>query len=74
MSMLSSLVKENYFISQEMRDSIIIWHLDPLLGYEQAISNCATVIIRQMLIYSNRRTVSSVQSLPRCCEQNELDH
>jgi hypothetical protein len=67
---------------------IILWHVDPLLGGDREIGDCAAAVARQspannrgMVISApfakqqlnkNRGTVFSVWSVPRCYKREKL--
>jgi hypothetical protein len=51
--------------------SLILWHVDPLLGNRHEISDYTTAVTRQRPLNSNRRMVFSVPSMPRC-KQDKL--
>jgi hypothetical protein len=51
---------------------IILWHVVPLLGNDSETSKYTTAVTRQRPANSNRGTVSSVQSVPRCYKQDKL--
>jgi hypothetical protein len=65
---------------------MILWHVDPLLGSDREIGDCAAAVARQwpannrgmvfsarpatQQLNSNRRKVFSVRSVPRCYKQD----
>jgi hypothetical protein len=50
----------------------ILWHVDPLLRNDCEIRNYTTATARQRPFNSNRGTVFSVRSTPRCYKQDKL--
>jgi hypothetical protein len=52
---------------------ITMWHVVLLLGNDREISNYTTTITRQRPVNSNRGTVFSVRSVPRCYKKNKLE-
>jgi hypothetical protein len=60
-------LKVNVFIKlYELR------RVGPLLGNYREISNCTTAVTRQRRVNSNRGTVFSMQSVPRCYNHCKL--
>jgi hypothetical protein len=49
----------------------MLWYIDPLLGNDREIGNYTTAVTRQLPVNSNRGTLFSVRSVPRCYKQNE---
>jgi hypothetical protein len=56
----------------KVTSSIVLWHVDLLLGNNREISNYATAVLRQRPVNSNSETVFSVWSVPRRYEQDKL--
>jgi hypothetical protein len=50
----------------------ILWRVNSMLGNDRETSNYTTAVTRQWPVNSNRGTVFSVRSLPRCYEQRQL--
>jgi hypothetical protein len=54
---------------------IILWHVDPLPGNDREISDYTTapqtIIFPRQQLNSNRGTVFSVRSVPRCSKQDK---
>jgi hypothetical protein len=48
-----------------------MWRVDPLLGKGREINNYTKTVTRQRSVNSNRGTVFSVRSTPRCYKQEE---
>jgi hypothetical protein len=46
--------------------------VEPLLGNDREINDYTTAVTRQQPVNSNRRTVFSVRSVPRCYKQGQL--
>jgi hypothetical protein len=60
-------------LSTELMNSVIIlWEVDPFLGNDRKINNYTTAVSRQRPVNSNRGTVFSVWSMPRCYKQGKL--
>jgi hypothetical protein len=51
---------------------IIEWQVVHLLGNDREISNYTTAVTRQWPVNRNRKTLFSVQSVPRCYKQEKL--
>jgi hypothetical protein len=71
MSVCTSAFHFTYVSSPKLLN--ILWHLDPLLGNDREISNYTTAVTRQQPVSSNRGTMFSVQSVPRCYRWGQLD-
>jgi hypothetical protein len=50
----------------------ILWHVHPLLRNGGEISNYIAAGTRQLRVNSNRRTVFSARSVPRCYKKGKL--
>jgi hypothetical protein len=50
----------------------MLWFVDPFEGNDHEISNYTTAVTRQQLLNSNRGTVFSVRSVPRCYKLLQL--
>jgi hypothetical protein len=50
---------------------ILLWHVEPLLGNHREMSSCKTAVTRQRPVNSNKGTVFSVRSVPRCYKQGK---
>jgi hypothetical protein len=48
--------------------TMVLWHVDPLLGNDREISSCTTTVSRQRTVNSHRGTVFSVRFVPRYCK------
>jgi hypothetical protein len=52
--------------------SIILWHVDPLLGNDREISNYTTAVTKQRTVNSYIGTVFSVRSVVTYYKQGQL--
>jgi hypothetical protein len=50
----------------------ILWNVYALLGIDRDLSNYTTAVTRQRPVNSNRGTVFSVRSVPKCYKQGKL--
>jgi hypothetical protein len=50
--------------------TLILWHVDPLLGGDREVGDCTAAVARQRPANSNKGTVFSVRPVQRCCKQD----
>jgi hypothetical protein len=51
----------------------MVWHVDPLPGNDNKIRKYTTTVTRQRPVNSNRRTMFSTRSMPRCYKRGLSD-
>jgi hypothetical protein len=61
-----------YCKKQEENSLYFLRHVDLLLGNDREINNYTLAVTRQPPVNSNRETVFSVRSVPRCYKQDKL--
>jgi hypothetical protein len=66
------IISNSLFADRLIPQCCILWHIDPLLGNDRKISNYTTTVTRHRTLNSNRGTVFSVRSVPRCYKQDKL--
>jgi hypothetical protein len=69
---LSVLLVRDGFTLNCTHHAIILWHVVPLLDNGRETSNYTTAVTRQHPVKSNRETVFSMRSVPRCCKHDKL--
>jgi hypothetical protein len=62
----------NVFSARREINLYLLWYVDPLLGNDRDLSSYTTAVTRQQPVNSNRGTVFSVRSLPKCYKQVRL--